>query len=66
MSMLAKRPTAAGGRTVIIIAHRPSTVRDAHRIMVLDHGEIVEQGTHVELVKKSLGCYARLYALQAG
>ncbi len=56
----------AAGRTVVIIAHRLSSVRDAHRIMVLDHGEIVEQGTHVELVKKPLGRYARLYALQAG
>ncbi len=56
----------AAGRTVVIIAHRLSSVRDAHRIMVLDHGEIVEEGTHTELLKKPLGRYARLHALQAG
>ena len=39
---------------------------DAHRIIVLDHGEIAEEGTHAELIKKPLGRYARLYALQAG
>ena len=56
----------AHGRSVIIIAHRLSSVRDAHRIMVLDHSEIVEQGTNAELLKKPLGRYARLHALQAG
>ena len=53
-------------RTVIIIAHRLSAVRDAGRIIVLDHGEIVEQGSHADLMKKPLGRYARLHAMQAG
>jgi subfamily B ATP-binding cassette protein HlyB/CyaB len=54
----------AKGRTVIIIAHRLSTVRDAQRILVLDRGELVESGTHAELVGAD-GRYARMHALQA-
>lgn len=56
----------AAGRTVIVIAHRLSAVRDAHRIVVLDHGQIVEQGTHRELLAAEAGHYARLHRLQAG
>jgi ATP-binding cassette, subfamily B, bacterial HlyB/CyaB len=54
----------AKGRTVIIIAHRLSTVRDTNRILVMDRGELVESGTHAELVSAG-GRYARLHALQA-
>lgn len=53
------------GRTVFIIAHRLSTVRPAHRIYVVEKGEIVEQGAHAELVRHN-GPYARLYAHQSG
>jgi subfamily B ATP-binding cassette protein HlyB/CyaB len=56
----------AKGRTVIIIAHRLSAVRDAQSILVLDNGEIVEQGPHADLVKRPEGRYARLYSMQAG
>ncbi|HEV2680643.1 MAG TPA: type I secretion system permease/ATPase [Rhodanobacter sp.] len=52
------------GRTVIIIAHRLSAVRDAQRIIVMDHGRIVEQGSHGELLERQAGHYARLYRLQ--
>lgn len=54
------------GRTVIIIAHRLSAVRDAHRIVVMDRGQIVEQGTHSELLAHQAGHYSRLYRLQQG
>jgi len=54
------------GRTVIIIAHRLSAVRDAHRIIVMDRGTIVEQGSHTELLHQQLGHYARLHQLQHG
>jgi ABC-type multidrug transport system fused ATPase/permease subunit len=56
------------GRTALVIAHRLSTIRGAGRIVVLDHGKVVEQGTHDELVS-ARGAYARLYsdwAEQAG
>ncbi|ONH26258.1 ABC transporter [Pseudofrankia asymbiotica] len=48
------------GRTTLVIAHRLSTVRDADRIYVLDHGQVVEDGTHDALLADD-GAYARLY-----
>lgn len=54
------------GRTVIIIAHRLSTVRNANRILVLDRGQLVEQGTHAVLLAHQAGHYARLHRLQGG
>lgn len=54
------------GRTVLIIAHRLSTVRRANRIVVLEKGQIVETGSHAELVDRPEGHYARLHRLQAG
>lgn len=53
------------GRTVVIIAHRLSTVRHAERIVVLERGQVAEQGSHDELVQRG-GHYARLWALQSG
>ena len=52
-------------RTAIIIAHRLSTVRQADRILVLDKGNIIEDGTHEELVRLE-GAYARMWAVQTG
>ncbi|MCU0678872.1 MAG: ABC transporter ATP-binding protein/permease [Planctomycetes bacterium] len=54
----------AKGRTVIIIAHRLSTVMKADKILVFDQGRLVEQGSHLELVKNSGGIYSRLSGLQ--
>lgn len=54
---------AMAGRTSFIIAHRLSTVRSADRILVLEAGEIVQQGTHESLLRQE-GLYSRLYRLQ--
>jgi ATP-binding cassette subfamily B protein len=51
------------GRTSFIIAHRLSTIRDADLILVMDHGDIVEQGNHLELLAAD-GFYADLYKSQ--
>ncbi len=52
------------GRTTFIIAHRLSTIQNADLILVLDKGEIVERGTHKELIKNE-GIYSQMYSLQA-
>jgi subfamily B ATP-binding cassette protein HlyB/CyaB len=54
------------GRTVLIIAHRLSAVRDADRIIVVDRGQIVEEGPHAQLLAIEEGIYAHLYQLQFG
>ncbi len=53
------------GRTVIAIAHRLSTIKEMDRIIVLEEGKVIEDGTHDELLQKE-GLYARLWAHQAG
>ncbi|MBL4644751.1 MAG: ABC transporter ATP-binding protein [Candidatus Pacebacteria bacterium] len=54
------------GRTTFVIAHRLSTVREADRILVFEKGQIVENGTHHELLKIKDGVYRRLYEYQIG
>jgi ATP-binding cassette subfamily B protein len=54
---------AMQGRTTLVVAHRLATVQRADRIVVLEHGQLVEQGSHAELVAAG-GLYARLAALQ--
>jgi len=51
------------GRTTLVIAHRLSTVRGADSIVVMDHGRVVDQGTHAQLIKRA-GIYKNLYELQ--
>ncbi|MBR1213941.1 type I secretion system permease/ATPase [Bradyrhizobium sp. JYMT SZCCT0180] len=55
----------SAGRTVFVIAHRLSTVRNANRIITIEHGRIVEDGSHDELIRTN-GRYANLHYLQAG
>jgi ATP-binding cassette subfamily B protein len=54
------------GRTMIVIAHRLSTVRNADRIFVLEDGELVEEGTHADLATAAGGLYAGLWRVQTG
>lgn len=54
------------GKTVIMIAHRLSTIMSADRILVIDHGVVVEDGNHKELLKQKTGLYKKLWDLQAG
>ena len=51
-------------KTSIVIAHRLATIKKADRIIVMDQGEIIESGTHVELLKKENGAYQKLHQLQ--
>ena len=51
------------GRTAIVIAHRLSTIRKANKILVLEKGEIMEEGNHEELLAKE-GYYSQLHTMQ--
>ena len=53
------------GKTVIAIAHRLSTIASMDRLVVMDRGQIVEQGSHAQLLAKG-GVYAKLWARQSG
>jgi ATP-binding cassette subfamily B protein len=55
--------TASSNKTTLVIAHRLSTVVDAHEILVMDSGRIIERGTHADLLAQN-GRYAQMWALQ--
>jgi len=61
----AELQSVAQDKTTLVIAHRLSTVVDAHEILVMEQGHIVERGTHVQLLAQG-GRYARMWALQQG
>ncbi len=65
-AVMANMRAICAGRTVLIIAHRLSTVRLAHRIVVIEKGRIAEMGSHAELLTQPDGLYSRLYRLQQG
>ena len=50
---------AAGDTTIVVIAHRLSTIRNANKIVVLRHGEVIEEGTHDDLISKK-GAYHKI------
>ena len=54
------------GKTVIAIAHRLSTIAEMDRLIIMDKGQIIEDGSHEELIKKEGGVYARLWERQSG
>lgn len=54
------------GKTTIVIAHRLSTIMLMDRIIVIDGGQVVDQGTHIQLLKKKTGIYKKLWDIQAG
>lgn len=58
--------TLMKGRTTIVIAHRLATIKKVDRILVVEKGRIVEQGSHAELLTKENGIYRQLYEMQAG
>jgi ATP-binding cassette subfamily B protein len=51
------------GRSTVLVSHRISTVKNANRILVIDHGKIIESGTHEQLINMG-GTYASLYEMQ--
>ena len=64
-AVIARLRSALAGRTVVLVAHRLSTVARMDQLVVLDHGRIIEKGTHQQLLSLD-GMYARLWQHQSG
>ncbi|CDL83641.1 hypothetical protein XSR1_340041 [Xenorhabdus szentirmaii DSM 16338] len=62
-AIMMNMPLICKNRTVIVIAHRLSTVRNANRIIVMDEGEVVEQGEHIQLMNIEGGIYRKMSEL---
>jgi ABC-type multidrug transport system fused ATPase/permease subunit len=58
--------TLMKNKTTIVIAHRLSTIQKMDRIILIDKGQIIEEGTHESLIKNSESAYKKLWELQAG
>ena len=66
MSFVSTSLQATESRTTLTVAHRLSSIQHCDKILVMDRGRIIEQGTHAELLEKTFGTYRRMWEAQNG